>query len=261
MHALNTAPPRLIALDTMRGCAMLWMTGFHFCFDLHYFGLLQTNFYTNPVWTVQRQMIVSLFLFCAGAGQAMAVEQQQSWGRFWHRWRRVAGAAVLVSVASYLVFPASYIYFGILHGMAVMLVLARLAAIWNRSGRWSLALCLLGALALFLPDLAAPLHAHWSMADVLNGRSLNWLGLISHKPVTEDYAPLFPWLGVVLWGVVAAGVLRRRHSDSGPKIVQKNPATLTRMLAWLGRNSLPYYLLHQPFMLAALGLFTQLSRA
>ncbi len=42
----------------------------------------------------------------------------------------------------------------------------------------------------------------------VHARALNWLGLITRKPVTEDYVPLLPWLGVVWWGgcrALAAG--------------------------------------------------------
>ncbi len=179
----------------LRGLAMVWMTVFHFCFDLRYMGLSSSNFYGDPFWTWQRAAIVSLFVFCAGLGQAIAVAQGQSWPRFWRRWRQIAACALLVSVGSWWLFPASYIYFGILHGMAVMLVVGRLLA-----GRGAV-LWLLGLAALALPWLAAQLHAAWPAAEVLNGRALNWLGLISRKPMTEDYAPLFPWLGVMCWGL------------------------------------------------------------
>jgi len=37
----------------------------------------------------------------------------------------------------------------------------------------------------------------------MNAPALNWLGWISQKPITEDYAPLFPWLGVMWWGAAA----------------------------------------------------------
>ena len=61
---------RIDTLDALRGFAMVWMTVFHLCFDLSHAGLIQQNFYRDPVWTWQRVMIVSLFLFCAGFGQA-----------------------------------------------------------------------------------------------------------------------------------------------------------------------------------------------
>ena len=229
---------------------MVWMTAFHFCFDLQYFGYLHTNFYDNPVWTLQRMAIVSLFVFCAGLGQAIALQQGQDWRRFWRRWRQIAAAALLVSAASYLVFPDSFIYFGILHGMAAMLILARGAAVGRR---W---LWLLGALALSTPWLAPALHTHWPGAEVLNTPALNWIGLISRKPVTEDYAPILPWLGVMCWGL-ASGQWCLQHR---PQMLERwgavrQPGAAGRVsagLAWMGRHSLAYYLLHQPLLLGAL---------
>ena len=251
-------PPRLPGVDILRGVAMLWMTGFHFCFDLQYFGYLHTNFYDNPVWTLQRMAIVSLFLFSAGLGQAIAVQQQLPWARFWRRWRWVFAASLLVSAGSYALFPDSFIYFGILHGMALMLIVVRATARWDN---W---LWPLGALALLLPQLALPLHAHWAGADVLNGRGLNWLGLISHKPVTEDYAPLFPWLGVMWWGMATGRwwlrhvpVVLRSGQRRGVRHPRLRPAL--RALALLGRHSLPYYLVHQPLLIGTLALIGQMN--
>jgi len=254
--ASHTAPSssanRYVAVDALRGFAMVWMTVFHFCFDLQHAGYLQANFYADPFWTVQRIVIVSLFVFCAGLGQAIAVHQGQSWARFWRRWRQIASCALLVSVGSWFMFPGSYIYFGILHGVALMLIVVRLA---SGAGSW---LWLMGALALALPWLAQPLHAAWPAADFLNGRAFNWLGLISHKPVTEDYAPLFPWLGVMCWGL-AAGLLLLRHRAAdleawGVRWGDGSYGAPVRGLALMGRWSLSYYMLHQPLLLGALGL-------
>ena len=60
---------RFDRLDALRGVAIVWMAAFHFCFDLNYFGFIQQNFYSDPMWTLQRTCIVTLFLLCAGAGQ------------------------------------------------------------------------------------------------------------------------------------------------------------------------------------------------
>jgi hypothetical protein len=57
------------------------------------------------VWIAHRTAILSLFLFCAGFGQALALDAAQGWPRFWRRWAQVAGCALLVSIGSWLVFP------------------------------------------------------------------------------------------------------------------------------------------------------------
>ena len=69
----STVATRHGALDALRGTAVLWMTCFHFAFDLNHFGFIHENFYGDPLWTVQRTCILSLFLLCAGFGQAVAV--------------------------------------------------------------------------------------------------------------------------------------------------------------------------------------------
>ena len=72
------SPERLDRLDALRGLAIVWMAVFHFSFDLNHFGWIRQDFYRDPVWTWQRTCIVSLFLFCAGGGQAFAVLAGQS---------------------------------------------------------------------------------------------------------------------------------------------------------------------------------------
>jgi uncharacterized membrane protein len=237
----SMATHRLATIDALRGAAIVWMTVFHFCFDLAWFGWTKQNFYTDPFWTWQRTAIVSLFLFCAGLGQATAAAQGQSWHRFGKRWAQVAGCALLVTAGSYLMFPGSFIYFGVLHGIAVMLVIVRLTAGW---GRW---LWLAGAVAIALKPLAFFAHQQWPHLDFLNEPGWNWLGLISRKPRTEDYVPVFPWLGVMWWGV-AAGKWLLVHRSA---LLQRQ-SCVAAPLAWLGRWSLTWYMLHQPVMIGLL---------
>jgi uncharacterized membrane protein len=226
-------------LDALRGLAVVWMTGFHFCFDLSFLRWWPQDFYNDPLWTWQRTAIVGLFLFCAGMGQAVALAQGVGARRFWRRWGEVALCALLVTAGSYLVFPRSFIYFGVLHGIAVMLLVLRLTAGW---GRW---LWLAGALAIGLKFAASWGHGVGVLPAALDTPALNWLGLVGRKPVTEDYVPLVPWLGVMWWGLAAGRwvLARRPRWLSG-----RAPAAL----AWLGRWSLPWYMLHQPVLLGVL---------
>lgn len=231
--------PRLDRVDALRGVAIAWMAGFHLCFDLNHLGFWvpRQAFTHDPFWTGQRTAIVSLFLFCAGLAQAIALHQGQTWPRFWKRWAQIAGCAVLVSAGSAWMFPRSWIFFGVLHGIAVMLVIARVAAPL-RSGLW-----LLGAGALALPVLGA--H------PMFDAPALQWLGLATRKPVTEDYVPLLPWLGVMLWGLAAGQMLLARGGGAmaGPVPRAASP------LALLGRWSLSFYMLHQPLFIGALMLY------
>jgi uncharacterized membrane protein len=249
-HAMRSktpvsAMPRFDAVDALRGLAMVWMTAFHFCFDLNQFGYIKQDFYRDPLWTWQRTLILSLFLFCAGVGQAIAVKQGQSWPRFWRRWMRVLGCALLVTAGSWWMYPQSFIYFGVLHGMVLMLIIARLTAHW---GGW---LWGLGAAAIAFKFLAGYLLEMGSLgllADVLNSAQFNWLGLVTRKPITEDYVPLLPWLGVMWWGVASGTWL----SSYGAKCLSWRLPTPLGSLATIGRWSLSYYMLHQPVMIGAL---------
>ncbi len=243
MLAVAAPAQRFERLDALRGVAIVWMAAFHFGYDLNYYGFIAQDFINDPRWTLQRTCIVSLFLFCVGLGQAAAIDLAQGWPRFWRRWAQVAGCALLVSAGSYLMFPASYISFGVLHAIALMLPLLRLLAPARR------ALWLLGGLALLAP--------WWFQHPLFDSRATNWIGLVTRKPFTEDYVPLLPWIGVALWGLAAGQWLlhgsaaRRRWwcaALPGPLRVVGRP------LAALGRWSLTFYMLHQPVLIGAVGL-------
>ena len=233
---MDTAP-RFERLDALRGVAMVWMALFHLFFDLNYFGLLapRQNFYADPFWTLQRTAIVSLFVFAAGLAQAAALDAGQPWPRFWRRWVQIAACAALVSIGSALMFPTSWISFGILHGLALMLIVTRCCA--PLGGRW---LWPLGGLAILLPQ--------WAAHPVFDAPWLQWTGLVTRKPVTEDYAPLLPWLGVMLWGCAAGRFWLARR----PRLLAGALPRGFALLAGLGRWSLSFYMLHQPVLIGAL---------
>jgi uncharacterized membrane protein len=245
--SLDTAAPiierqRFDRLDALRAVAIVWMAVFHFCFDLSHFGFTKQNFYVDPFWTAQRTCIVTLFLFCAGFGQAIAIDQLQAWPRFWRRWVQVAACALLVTLGSMWMFPRSFISFGVLHAIAVMLIVMRLTA---TAGRW---LWLLGLVAVLLPQFV---QHPW-----FDSRWTNWAGLVTHKPITEDFVPLLPWLGVMWWGLAAGQwVLARRRNWVTDRLP---PAFMP--LAALGRWSLSFYMLHQPVLIGLLSAWIALRK-
>jgi len=164
----------------------------------------------------------------------LAQRAQQSTRAFCRRIALIVFCAVLVSVVSYVTFPQTFITFGILHCIAVASVLARPLV------RWPLV-----ALALGAAIIAAGATLQFALFDA---RWLNWVGLMTHKPPTEDYVPLFPWLGVVLVGIAAGAWVTGRERSAVISLGRVAP----RWLAWLGHHSLLVYMVHQPVLVGIL---------
>ena len=227
---------RLPVIDALRGAALVMMFAYHFSFDLNYFGVVRQDFYQDAFWIAARSCILASFLALTGISLALATVHDIRWPAYWRRLAQIAVCATLVSAGSYLMFPKSWIYFGVLHCILVasVLGLAFLRLTWAN-------LVIGAALIAAGVLIASPLFDHpW----------LNWFGLMTHKPITEEYVPLLPWFGVVLLGIFAG---RRVFSGSRPAgAAQWAPGALGRPLAWAGRHSLILYMVHQPLILGAL---------
>jgi uncharacterized membrane protein len=78
-----------------------------------------------------------------------------------------------------------------------------------------------------------------------------WLlpfGVVPENLFMPDYRPLLPWFGVVLIGLFAGNVLYGENK----RPVAKRAPVVARPLLPLGRNSLFFYLIHQPILIALL---------
>jgi uncharacterized membrane protein len=234
--AADASRRRFAALDAFRGAAIVAMIAYHFCFDLALNGWLAADFGEDWRWIAFRVPILGSFLFAAGISLGLAGRDGFDERRYWRRIGVVAAAAALVTAGSYLVFPGSYIYFGVLHAIAVMSVLGRFL-LPLRGWLFPLGIGAVAAgLALRLPAFDQP----W----------LHWVGMMTFKPRTEDYVPLFPWFGVFLVGAAVGVTLTRGDRPRGIEAWTPSPAFA--WLPWLGRHSLAIYLVHQPLLLGAM---------
>jgi uncharacterized membrane protein len=236
--AAPAAAPRIPAVDALRGLAILAMIAYHFCFDLRHVGLTAWDLYHDAFWLHARTAILSSFLLIAGASVTLANRDGVAPAKFWRHVALIAACACAVSAGSYVLFPESFIWFGVLHAIAVSLVLARPLA-----ARPALAM-VIGVLVIAAGNFLADVH--------FDDRSLGWLGFMTAKPRTEDYVPLFPWMGVLCVGIAAGhALLRTEFRAIAP--VARAPAWVAR----LGRHSLFIYMVHQPILLGILLLATK----
>ena len=227
--------PRFAGIDALRGGALCLMFVYHFAFDLRFYRVIAADFEHDPFWLGFRALIVASFMALVGISLVLADRAGVAPARFWRRIGVIAACALAVSAASWIVFPRSFIYFGILHGIAVASVLARPLVRRPRT-------------ALVIGCVVIAAGFGWSNAAFDPG-PLSWIGFVTAKPATEDYVPLAPWAGFVFLGI-SLGHRLARDAFSALAPIAATPG----WLRWLGRHSLAVYMVHQPILLGALWL-------
>jgi uncharacterized membrane protein len=248
-YTANTAMPRpntatrYLGGDATRGVAILLMFIYHFSFDLNFFGALRIDFNHSPFWLGFRALIVSAFAALVGVGLVLAEVNGFKPRPYFRRLGLIGACALLASAGSYLMFPASFIFFGILHFIFLASVLGRafVKLTWTNLA--------LGAALIIIGNTVQ--HPFFDQ------RPLQWFGLMTFKPITEDYVPLLPWFGPVLIGIFIARLALERNE--WPRIAAYQPRhPLARALIFGGRHSLIIYMLHQPIFIATLWLACRL---
>ncbi len=230
-------PRRHMSIDVARGCALAMMIAYHFTFDINLFARLGIDFNQDPLWLGFRAVIVSLFLLLVGVSQSLVQQQGFDRLRYLRRLVLLIVCAGLVTLGSRMMFPTTYIFFGILHLIALASILGLLTI---RLGR-------LGLVAGIVMIIMGIFFSHaW-----FDQPALQWIGLMTHKPFAEDYVPLLPWFGVVLVGQFLGQLLYRR--PAGARIRDwSSTAPPFRLLAFSGRHSLMIYMVHQPVLFGLL---------
>jgi len=234
----SNAPQRIATIDILRGVAILMMFVFHFTFDLNFFGYVDINFLTEPFWANFRRFIVGSFLLLVGISIVLANRKPLNIKRFNQRLLLLILYAVLVSLGSYLVFPESFIYFGILH----FIVVASILGLAFRKFYWLNLILGIGILVLELSYTNA----------YFDNPAINWIGFTTHLPYTEDYVPLIPWFGIVLIGMFVGRALFTRNTPEW--LTWRANNIVTKTLAFGGRHSLHIYILHQPIFIGLIAL-------
>ncbi len=238
--------PRIELIDALRGLALVAMATYHFTWDLDFFGYLQSGTAQTGMMKWYARGIASTFLMLAGFSLVLAHQSGVNWPSFRKRFAMVAGAALLITFGTYFAMPRGFIFFGILHqialGSLIGLAFLRLPPI----------LTLAAAAAM----IAAP---HFLRGAVFDAPALWWVGLSSIDPPSNDYVPVLPWTGMLLMGIALAKLTTASGLLNSLRQFQPGESRPGKALSFLGRHSLPVYLIHQPLIISSIYLFSLLS--
>lgn len=228
----NRAIGRIECLDVARGCALIAMLVYHFTWDLEFFGYLPPGYAQVGGWKLFARAIASSFLILVGVGLVLAHGEGIRWPSFRKRCFQIAAGAAAITAATLAFTPQGFVFFGILHLIALG---SLLALAFLRLRFW-----LTAASAALVIAVSFAFTTPWT-----DSRWLAWIGFSEHPPLSNDFVPLFPWFGPILIGMAIAQAFAR--FGIWKKLEGLNGVFRPLWpLSTLGRHSLLFYLLHQP---------------
>ena len=236
--------PRLELVDFARAAALVAMASYHFIWDLELFGYVDSGTAGNGWPKAYARLIASSFLFLVGVSLVLAHWPSFRRRGFARRLAMVAGAAALITAATLYFVPDTFIFFGILHSIALASVL--------------------GLLFVRLPPLVTLAAAVFFFAlpqvyrsEFFDAPWLWWVGLSATIPRSNDYVPLFPWFAPVLLGIAAARLSEMTGLTARLSAWRPAPDGFLRRFGFIGRHSLAFYLIHQPVLITLVWLASQ----
>ncbi len=251
-------PQRYPEIDILRTAAIVMMIVYHAVFDLHAFHGWSVDPFSG-MWLALARSTAVLFIALTGASFMISrdkmIRRHTSKRTMTKRWLRraaiILSCAMLVSIATYVFDPEQYVRFGILHMIAVSILLLPLFAELFELN------IVLGIGILLFSILVQRLHHPFILFLPLGITPVHFSSM--------DYFPLLPWFGVTLIGAGVCSALYlsdtpvRRRWDALRKMFDSlhRSSRLFRALELPGKYSLLLYLIHQPVLIGLMKLIVR----
>jgi uncharacterized membrane protein len=229
-------PARIWEIDFLRGLSIILMVFYHLFYDLwalsgisKFLGV--SIVLSNIYWSIAQYFFAGLFIVLSGISSTLSRSNIR-------RGLRLFGFAIIVSAATYVFDPSSVILFGILHCLAVSILIYGLALERSISTTCAYA----GAAVLGLSVAVSLMMKQTTVG-------FDWLlPLGIHTPAysAADYFPLLPWLGIFLVGTALG---KSVYAAKRSLIRGQLPVSFINVA---GRHSLLIYIIHQPVILGVL---------
>lgn len=240
---MEAASPRrrIYLMDELRGFAVFCMVFYHAFYTLAYLFNLSIGKALLFFFMPAEPWFAGLFILISGISSNLSRSNTR-------RGLKLAAVALIVTLATWLVVPEERITFGILHFLAVCMILYGLAQRFllhaDRGFQWwPVVVC--AVLYLLTREIGSGTlgigPASVSLPSALY--ATDWLaplGFHTHAFYSADYFPLLPWVFVFFAGT-SLGLLAAEE-----RFPEWTYRSRVPFFSWLGRHALVIYVLHQP---------------
>lgn len=224
-------------IDTLRGLACLGMLVYHFEFVRYFLVDDVSSWLFSEYGLILGQTVRFVFLGLVGVSTYIIYRRSMNdKGKFidkqLNRFRQVGLAALLITVLSYVFIPEGAVWLGILHLIAIALIV--LTATAKLGTKFNL---LVGVTLVFFARQILYVVAYSGLPYF--GQVL--IGNPGYNFFSLDYFPIVPWLGVCMIGYgLAPLILKALDYLSEYEVPVVNA---------IGKKALAFYLLHWPFII------------
>jgi len=238
---------RVYAIDEIRGLSILLMVIYHAVYDIVFIFGVPFPFFSSPFMNALRDIFAGLFIVISGVACRYSRNNIKR-GFFCFLF------GIAISIVSYIVSPAQFIAFGILHFLGcAMLLYGLLEHLWNRLPSAAM-IAILAVLFVFtygLPNWYVGVPGLLQIALPASLFSFKYgfpLGFPTGGFFSADYFPLMPWFFLFLLGSYVGKYIQQERF---PKWFYQPHMP---WLGFVGRHTIWIYLAHQPVVYGVLWL-------
>lgn len=226
-------------IDILKGIAVLCMIIFHFFYFPNKYGFKEIEYDTTLLKTIAK---IAQFIFIGSVGINLTLSKEKSKEKninnkefikkSFKRISKLIFFAVLITISTYFIFGDRFVKFGILHFIAFASLLLFYIA---DNKNLVYILLTLSILVYYLTQ------KHENIFYSVPEKFAFVSGLYNNKFTSIDHFPIFPWIIVVLFGILIGHLIKENEPEI-PKKIKDN--LVFSSLGGIGKLSLEIYVVH-----------------
>tara|TARA_Y100000817_G_scaffold264537_1_gene219994 strand:- start:4181 stop:4972 length:792 start_codon:yes stop_codon:yes gene_type:complete len=226
-------------IDILKGIAVICMVIFHFFYFPNKYGFKEIEYDTPLLKTVAK---IAQFIFIGSVGINLVLSKEASKNKGedkqeyiknnFKRILKLVFLAGMMSLFTYFIFGDNFVKFGILHfiafaSFALFYIVDDLKIVYT--------LLILALLVYYL------IRKHFTIFDVVPEKLAFVSGFYNIRFKSFDHFPIFPWIIVVLIGVLIGHYIKEKKPELPQKIKEN---FVVSSLGKFGKKSLEIYTVH-----------------
>ncbi len=220
---------RIWEIDFLRGIAFLCMVYNHVIYDLNYIFGIETNLFWGYDYLIGNFSAITFMVLCGISSTFSKNNVKRGLIVFTSALFLTLGTAL----ADGLFNTNLIIVFGILHFLGIAMIISHFAK----------------ELPIWITIILS--IASWKLGEYLLSLRVStnifcMFGLCSENFYSSDYYPIFPYIALVLIGIVFGKLFYKEKKSLFRFTIGRNP------ISFFGKHSLILYFIHQPIVFAVL---------